>query len=335
MKKNFVCHIGILMLVVSLLLSCNETDSSAFSGLKSSTGRNGELIVVIKDSYWDSPLGDSLYDLLSEPIPALPMPDEPYFEIIQTTDRKFNKLLQSHRNIMMVRIASDIDTPSIGMRKNVWAEPQAVFYLRAPSRESFMKLLSEKGESILNALLKVEHQRMVYAANKSKDKSIESTLRNKHITLSVPRGYRLDRETKDNLMWFRNEAPTYSQGILIYEYPYTDADIFTVDHLLNIRDEILKDNIHGPSGKAYMESERRDTTIMKTFKHHGHYAVELRGRWRTSNFQMGGPFVSLTIVDERRKRVVTAEGFVYAPGSEKRSYLQQLRGIVYTLKAVD
>ena len=45
----------------------------------------------------------------------------------------------------------------------------------------------------------------------------------------------------------------------------------------------------------------------------GHFALEVRGLWKMENDFMGGPFYSLTIVDEARGRLLTVEGYAYAP----------------------
>ena len=47
---------------------------------------------------------------------------------------------------------------------------------------------------------------------------------------------------------------------------------------------------------------------------------------------MGGPFYSHTRVDEINQRVITVEGFVFAPGTKKRNHIRQLEAAVYTVK---
>lgn len=53
------------------------------------------------------------------------------------------------------------------------------------------------------------------------------------------------------------------------------------------------------------------------------------------NYIMGGPFVQLSTVDTRRNRIVTVEGFVFAPSEEKRNYVRQLEAILYSLSFPD
>ena len=43
---------------------------------------------------------------------------------------------------------------------------------------------------------------------------------------------------------------------------------------------------------------------------------------------MGGPFYSLTVVDEARGRLITLEGYAYAPYFDKRPYIREVEGLV-------
>jgi hypothetical protein len=67
----------------------------------------------------------------------------------------------------------------------------------------------------------------------------------------------------------------------------------------------------------------------------GEYLVELRGLWRLENAFMGGPFISHTILDEKNNRIVTVEGFVYAPSLDKRNYVRELEAILQTFELVN
>jgi hypothetical protein len=59
----------------------------------------------------------------------------------------------------------------------------------------------------------------------------------------------------------------------------------------------------------------------------------MRGQFRMENdFGFGGPFISLTTLDEKRNRVVTIEGYVFAPNSPKRELIRDLEAILYSLE---
>ena len=50
---------------------------------------------------------------------------------------------------------------------------------------------------------------------------------------------------------------------------------------------------------------------------------------------MGGPFVSYTLLDTVYNRVVTLDGFLYAPSDPKRDLLRQVEAILKSLTVTD
>ncbi len=54
-----------------------------------------------------------------------------------------------------------------------------------------------------------------------------------------------------------------------------------------------------------------------------------------NGISMGGPFVSLSVVDVKRDRIVTVEGFVFAPGKSKMNLVRQVEAVIYSLKIND
>jgi hypothetical protein len=77
-----------------------------------------------------------------------------------------------------------------------------------------------------------------------------------------------------------------------------------------------------------MVTERRFFPSYEEVEFDGHFALEVRGLWKMENDFMGGPFYSLTIVDEARGRLITVEGYAYAPYFDKRPYIREVEGVV-------
>ena len=100
-----------------------------------------------------------------------------------------------------------------------------------------------------------------------------------------------------------------------------------------MRDSVLKANVPGPTEGSYMTTEYQvDPPIFeKDNTEEGKYAAKLTGRWRVEGDLMGGPFVSLTVVNSERLELLTVESFVYAPNQYKRNIMRQLEAILYTL----
>ena len=81
-----------------------------------------------------------------------------------------------------------------------------------------------------------------------------------------------------------------------------------------------------------MATERRVDQLFNIREHNGNYASEMRGLWRLKNDFMGGPYVSLAVLDVVNQRVIVAFGYVYAPNKDKRNYLRQVEAMLYSLE---
>lgn len=122
-------------------------------------------------------------------------------------------------------------------------------------------------------------------------------------------------------------------GIFIYTYPFTDTNTFSLDYLLNKRDAFLQKYVPGERQGSYMTTERKyDYPQMAIINQKGNYTAAITGLWRMQGDFMGGPFVSRTMVDTLRNRVVTVEGFVYYPNEEVRNYVRQLETLLSTME---
>ena len=66
--------------------------------------------------------------------------------------------------------------------------------------------------------------------------------------------------------------------------------------------------------------------------------MEARGLWGLFGHPgdlMGGPFVSYTLLDTVYNRVVTLDGFLYAPSDPKRDLLRQVEAVLHSMQVVD
>ncbi len=332
MKKRITYFYLVLVSLSALFAGgCNSNNTPT---LPTVSGKAGEVIVVMDKSRWEGEIGDLLRDDLAREMIALPQP-EPMFDLINITPAAFGKIFKSHRNIIIAKIGSQYKESKILVQKNVYAQPQFIFNLIAPNDQAFKELIKSQGDKLLDELKTSERQRLMDLYRRIRDNSIYSKLeKNHHLTLSVPRGYSLDVDS-NNFVWISNETPLTSQGILIYYYPYKDTSDFNVKNLISERNKILKKYVPGPTAGSYMTTETQFHTVSKAFMYHGRYFKELRGLWRTEKAFMGGPFISLSTVDQKRNRIVTVEGFVYAPRNEKRPLLRQVEAIIYSIQFPD
>ena len=136
----------------------------------------------------------------------------------------------------------------------------------------------------------------------------------------------------ENFVWLAGGNYDASQYLVIYSVPYASAQVFTKEGLVAMRDSMMKINLPGENKGSYMATVSVYPPEFKEVTVRGRYCAELRGLWETKGDMMGGPFVSRSFVDEARQRVVTVEGFVYAPQLDKRNMMRQLEAYISTAK---
>ena len=319
--------------MIFFTISCDKKKTKT-ALLPSVSGKAGEIVLVMNKSYKETEIGENFKKLYSQEIYGLPQ-GEPMFNLIFFPHDAFTNLLKSHRNIIMTQISSNIKQAKISFRKNVWARPQLFISIVAPNRAAFKKIFDENKDKLLRSVVVAERQRIINNYKKYEEKDINKALTSKHhLSLTVPKGYMMRIDTS-NFVWISHETPQISQGILIYTHHINDSIALNKKLLIHIRDSVLKQNVAGPLPKTYMETERMIPSEFKEFYLNGKYTAQLRGLWKVHKDFMGGPFISFSRFDMKRKRIVTVEGYVYAPKFNKRNYLRQLEGILYTMDVVE
>jgi len=323
-----------ILLALALLCSCNLSRRKPLKPTPS--GAPGDVLLVMNDKLWQSFSGDSIRSILASPVDALPQ-DEPRFNVIRINHSVFGKTFMQQRNIIIVKVGSDQPEAKLLVQNDLWARTQLLITILAPDEDALVALLNENRDKLITLMVNTELRRLMNAFHSITDKAITDRLKNeKNIVLTIPKGYDINTFDKD-FIWISLEYRDIVQGILIYTYPYTDEKTFTRDYLVTKRNDFLKRYVPGEIDGSYMTTEPLFPPLFREFNlNNDIYTAELRGLWRIQDgLSMGGPFVSITQLDEQRNRIVTVEGFVYAPGHEKRDLLQQLEAIIFTLDFTD
>ncbi|MDA3929146.1 MAG: DUF4837 family protein [Prolixibacteraceae bacterium] len=323
MKKTFIYSL-FLLFVISACSSRNQT-----SMMKSVTGKAGELVIVIPAKTWKRDAGKSIWDLLAQPQAGLPQ-GESLFDVINIPEEAFGDIFKTSRNIVITKINSSVEKPTITFQKDVYAYTQAMLSISVKNEKQFVEIVNKNADKILSFFIKAERDRLVLNYSKYTDKALRTKVENKFgVSITIPPGFRVAEQSED-FMWIRNEMQDLSQGVLIYSYPYVNDSTFTSKYLVAKRNVFLKKYVPGPIEGSYMTTETDLPILFNVMKKDGNYAAELRGLWRVENDFMGGPFVSLTMLDLLKKRVLTFDAYVYAPKLDKRNYIRQVEAMIYS-----
>jgi hypothetical protein len=300
------------------------------------TGKIGELLVIIDKFYWDSEVGDTIRSIFGKLYPGLANPEK-YFTLIQAANSSFLPVMQKHRNILRINISSEFTESKLTISRDVWARPQVVFNAMGADISSVAKVLDEKREYMLNLYEHAELERQSINVKAYSDTMISRKIKERfNIDLHVPSnsGYTMMRNDVD-FVWLEMQSNHNSIGVFVYTYPFVDDSTFTLNYLVNKRDSIMKEKVHGARDSSWMTTTKFIMPELEIKKFKGLQYGELRGLWELVNDFMAGPFVSRSYINEKERRIVTVEGYVYAPRFDKRDYVRRVLGIINTFSFVD
>lgn len=301
----------------------------------SATGSIYEMLVVCPAVVYDS-----IQSVMEGDMPCLPQM-EPYFTLSHVVNSAFDDFLKPTRNILWVDIdANRYTTLKAKFSTDYWSTPQRVYHIQSPDAESFMTYWSENGTQIRDWFVRQELDRQAAFYRASTNKQARQVLQEQfHCDMLVNEDYQFLMDTTlpgaTRAMWCCNNKGTMRRDVVVYSYPYTDPNTFTLDYLCAKRDSVLGKLITAQVPGSYMGTEykifppqMRQLTVQKDG-----FGFEVRGLWKIYNGEaMGGPFVSMTRLDEVSQRIITAEVFVYAAGQKKRNALRQAEAMLYTLQ---
>ncbi|PXX97866.1 DUF4837 domain-containing protein [Marinifilum breve] len=313
-------------LVIVSAVSCKKTTK----GLRPVvTGGSGEVLVLINDALWESAVGDTLKSILNDTQLGLPQ-DEPVLDVIHINHNAFSSMFKTHRSILDLRVSSKVEKSNLAVKDELYAKTQSFMKVEAKNNKAMIELLLENRNKIVAYFLLGERNRKIKTFRRNVVQEIFEKVKSKYqFTLSFPSGYKINKDESD-FLWISNETPTTSQGMFIYSYDYLSEDMFSKDQIIKRRNNLLKKYVPGPSEGSYMATEMSYPILSRQFDFEGNYAYETRGLWQVENDFMGGPFVSVTFLDEKNNRVICMDSYVYYPNNNKREMLRELEAIMYS-----
>lgn len=342
-------------LFIVVLFSCSGSDNPDY--FPKASGNPGDILLVMDSTQWKGPLGKEVRKVFAAPLPGVPQ-SEPVFNVVHVHPLR-KSLLHQMRNIVYVftldqktsgsimvrkkftdqtiaRIKSDTSF-HLSTRSNEFAKNQEVMYLFGNNEEQLTGYLRRQKQNIIDYFNKKERERLVKSLPRSSNSPANFLSREWDCDLRVPQTYKLADRTND-FAWFRLIGANSDRDVWVTWKPYESEYSLLPDSLISWRDQMLKNNIFEDPAKpaSYLVTELEDAKVQaRQVNFNGHFAIELRGLWRTNERTMGGPFLSYALVDEKRGRLYYLEGFAYNPGRDKREMLRELEVILWTFKTSD
>lgn len=355
MKYSVFVFLGLILLTSS----CSDPSGA---NLPPSSGRTGDIYLIMDSVQWKGPLGQVLDSVFSQDMEGLPR-KEPIFHMTWIDARKLNFVLKQRRNLIFAvtldargtgagaikrtftpesleKIKTD-PTQFSQTSQNVFAKNQEVLFLFSKTEKELIQHIRQHGRTLVDYFDQRERVRMTGSLFKSGQlKGLPQILRkNFECELKVPFGYQLVQQEPD-FLWVRQINPKDDKDVFIARKRYTSPEQFHKDSLIAFRDKICERYL-------FEDPERPDThlvtetgvpfipVITREISFNKKFAVEVKGLWRTNNLTMGGPFTAVALVDEPKGFLYYIEGFTFAPGKDQREIIRELETIIYTFKTSD
>lgn len=342
MKKVLV-----LFFAAAILFSCEEGSGEVGVYKSSSLGRQGQVTIIMHDKLWKTKLGELTKKYLAPDINYFPQ-SEKLFDLSQDSHSGFNTTSKRQKNIVQFEINTHPKIESgITYLKDIWATDQVVIKIIGKSQQDLAQLFVDNASKIKDYLLNKEMTRIQMDIANNKNHLAEKQLIDKHaIGLTVPMDMDLviNNETfaaferkrlrnSEKGSGFPSGPGDIQQYILIYHYPYKSDSTFTKDFQIAKRDSVLKIYMEGSTEGSHMITTPDSLAGIYTRERlmKGAYAYEVRGQYSMVKDFRGGPFLSVSMVDERNGRVVTVEGNVFCPKFNKREFMLELETIINSL----
>ena len=333
MKKYQVRGVVFLTAIILFGLSACTNRESKYKKSRSLGGTSEVLVVLQNEDQWNTQIGQVIRQYFSKDQYGLPQ-SEPLFKLLHIKVSNFSDLFKKHRNILVVEIDPKVLQAKIETKKDLWASPQRVFKITAPSADEFVRVFKLKHQLFIEKYLQSERERIRSVFRPSLNtKAMAKVQKAFGFRLEIPSGFYVAK-SEPGFMWLRREAMKYSQGIVILSEPYKDTLQFSRKSILARCQQYERQYIPGPTDGSYMTKEMKfvppKARLVDDFP--AGYTVELRGLWKVQNDFMGGPFISYTFLHPTNHHIITLEGYVYQPNKKKRDLMLQVESILYSIK---
>lgn len=321
--------------------------------VKEAYGRIDNILVVGAPQLWNGPVGDSFRVHFNSLYPVTPQPENLY-DLRFLQYEELDKQQKTHRTILFLADLSDKSEASehvkqilgpdglkraesdpqyrIAVHNDRWAKGQLVIYWFAPDRDKLLESIGLHYKNVMQNIQKHDDKKlteMLY--NLGVNQAAQDTVKRLfNADLSIPADYRLAVQDS-NFVWLRFETTKISSDIFVYRLP--DNTTLSPDNLRSLRNQITQKYFTTDADSSYMQIDDRFLPVFyQAMPLNGADALQARGLWAMVNDFMGGSFVSYLVQNPTSKRTLFIDGFVHAPGQQKRIEVRRLDLILSTLK---
>lgn len=296
--------------------------------LPSVTGKQGELVVVCDKKMWDSPAGDTVFNLFTADVYGLPQP-EALFRTVHVAPESFTSIFRTHRNVLILTPTKD-GKGRVEVRRDVWATPQVVVEAHYKDSEGLIRLMQQAEQRVKAQLLNAEAERVKVSYSAQLEEGLMPVLADYRISMAIPKGYKLVKREAD-MCWLRYDSEKVNQSIIVFREKVNGDVAMLPDSLIVAADRMGRKHVPGPDPETHMSIYREYPPMTTDIELAGQKAVRQVGLWRVDGAMMGGPFVHYAVNDIERGHTLHLFALVFAPAEEKRNLVLQVDAIIKSM----
>lgn len=327
--KRILSLVIISILTVVAFVGCTMKPQQP---AKTAIGMPYEAFVVCDNDAWNSGIDSAVYRAVGARVLGLPRPESYFYIVDHKSQGELTSMERKYGNILSINISPSNTEPGLLVADNVYARPQTVITLNAPSIEVAKQYIEEHGGEICGLFEIGERNRSLVNSRRSSTPQLQEELK-KHlgIDMHIPAGFTKANSGDRSLLWFMRDYEKKAQYIFAFETKYTDANDLTGEWLERMVINKLA-VVHTDKPGAYMTISQTAPIYFSAMESNGHTWFELRGCWEVKFDQMGGPFVSFSTLDEESQSIKTILFALYAPEEVQRGLMGELEYLIYTAK---
>jgi hypothetical protein len=333
-----------------LFFSCNTETKT----LPESQSAVGEILVVADSTFMKKNVGQLFKQIFEQTEKGLPQ-QETKFTVRYIQPNQFNKFLKTFRNIIFISTLDDKSSGSVKIRsfysentlkiikndpsrfmlvnKDEFAKGQLVMHLFGENEALLMANLGAYKKGITEVFIKNEREHIFNKIKKAQQLQLSARIKKEFgFNITIPVHFSKATE-KEGFIWYRHPGQEVDRSFFITYVPYKNVQQFNYNSFITLRDSICKTMIYGrEDSNSYMLTEQYEPPVLHKINFNGNFAVESRGLWKLKNNTMGGPFLGYSMADTANNRFYYIEGFVYAPGKNKRELMREMEAVLWSFK---
>lgn len=326
---------AILMAIVLIAGGC-RTKSTLPE--KNTMGKPYDVVVMCNDDVWRGDLSYAVCDLLEERAPGLTRP-EGYFNIVkQVEPARATELDCKYGNILIISINNTASEATYSIAKNVYARPQTLITITAPSTEDAVEFVVAATPTLRSEFEKAERNRNnTQNTARPAEQLMADFKAHTGLDMVIP-AYFYKATTRDSeLLWYIRDFPKRADYIFAFTTPIDTSlpeDMRAFSVMSAIDNKLATISSKGAE-HSYMRlsNEPSSMTFTPGVMIAGREWMEIRCWWEVANDFMGGPMVCFVNVDNATGKATVIMFALYAPEDPQRNLLRELEHLIYTIGA--